>query len=229
LSYSKRLIQQVKKSGYPSKTAQDVAIPFKMYLCSKFGEVHTNAEQYWELISKGDKAAFEQVFRLHYQALCRYALPLIKDLDEAEEVVQHVFFNIWNKRTELQVSSSLKSYLYRAVHNDCLNRLKHGKIRMLYAEDYKKTQDGSFADASATLQAKELGRHIHEALDALPEQCGQVFRMSRFEQLKYSEIAERLGISVKTVENHMGKALKLMRESLKDYLPALLWLLGMYD
>jgi RNA polymerase sigma-70 factor (family 1) len=200
-----------------------------MYLCSKFGKVQLNGEQYWQLISKGDKAAFEQVFRLHYQALCRYALPLIKDLDEAEEVVQHVFFNIWNKRAELQVSSSLKSYLYRAVHNDCLNKLKHGRIRTMYAEDYKKTHDGSFADASATLQAKELGRHIHEALDALPEQCGQVFRLSRFEQLKYSEIAERLGISVKTVENHMGKALKLMRERLKDYLPALLWLLGIYD
>lgn len=184
--------------------------------------------QYWQLISEGDKAAFEQVFRQHYQPLCRYAFPLIKDLDEAEEVVQHVFFNIWNKRAELQVSSSIKSYLYRAVHNDCLNRLKHEKIKSLYAEDYKKSHAGSFHDASKTLQAKELGRHIQQALDRLPEQCGQVFRLSRFGNLKYAEIAQQLGISVKTVENHMGKALKIMREQLKDYLPALLWLLGMY-
>lgn len=185
-------------------------------------------QQYWQLISEGDKAAFEQVFRQYYQPLCRHALPLIKDLDEAEEVVQQVFFNIWNKRGELQVSSSIKSYLYRAVHNDCLNRLKHGKIKSLYAEDYKKSQGGSADDASKTLQAKELGRHIQEALNQLPEQCGHVFRLSRFENLKYAEIAQELGISVKTVENHMGKALKLMREQLKDYLPALLWLLGIY-
>lgn len=191
-------------------------------------KVQLSEQQYWQLISEGDKTVFEQLFRQYYQALCRYALPLIKDLDEAEEVVQQVFFNIWNKRAELQVSSSIKSYLYRAVHNDCLNKLKHGKIKSLYAEDYKKTHAGSFEDASKALQAKELGRHIQNALDKLPGQCGQVFRLSRFENLKYAEIAERMGISVKTVENHMGKALKLMREQLKDYLPALLWLLGMY-
>ncbi len=184
-------------------------------------------QSYWPLISRGDKSAFEQVFRAYYQPLCNYAVPLIKDVDEAEEVVQNVFFNIWNKRGELEVTS-LKSYLYRAVRNDCLNKLKHGKIKAVYAEDYKKTANSTFDDASKTLQAKELNRHIQEAIGALPEQCGIVFRMSRFENLKYSEISEQLGISVKTVENHMGKALKVLRQRLKDYLPILLYLLGTY-
>lgn len=182
-------------------------------------------EAYWSLISHGNKPAFEQAFRAYYQPLCSYAMPLLKDKDEAEEVVQNVFFNIWSKRAELQVSTSFKSYLYRAVQNDCLNKLKHGKVRRMYADDYKKTNDHSGNDVLKTLQGKELNRRIHEALDALPEQCGHVFRLSRFEQLKYAEIAAQLGISVKTVENHMGKALKLMRERLKDYLPALLWLM----
>ncbi|MES2680947.1 MAG: RNA polymerase sigma-70 factor [Bacteroidota bacterium] len=181
-------------------------------------------QQYWQLISKGDKSAFEQAFRAYYQSLCNYAVPLIKDKDEAEEVVQNVFFNIWSKREALQINSSLKSYLYRAVHNDCLNKLKHVKVKTLYAEDYKKSA-GAFNSATDTLEAKELGVKINKAIDSLPEQCGNVFRLSRFENLKYAEIASQLDISVKTVENHMGKALKILREQLKDYLPVLFWLL----
>jgi RNA polymerase sigma-70 factor (family 1) len=185
-------------------------------------------QQYWPLISKGDKAAFEQAFRVYYQSLCNYAVPLIKDKDEAEEVVQNVFFNIWRKRGALQINSSLKSYLYRSVHNDCLNKLKHVKVKTLYAEDYRKTAGGGFNSAADTLEAKELGLKINSAIDALPEQCGNVFRLSRFENLRYAEIAAQLEISVKTVENHMGKALKILREQLKDYLPALCWLIFNY-
>lgn len=182
-------------------------------------------QQYWQLISNGDKNAFEHVFRTYYQPLCNYACSLIKDKDEAEEVVQNAFFNIWNKREALQVNTSLKSYIYRAVHNDCLNKIRHSKVRTLYAEDYKSTMAGGFDDSSKTLDAKELNARINEAINALPEQCGHVFKLSRFENLKYTEIAGQLGISVKTVENHMGKALKILRERLKDYLPLLIWLL----
>ena len=182
-------------------------------------------QQYWKLISNGDKAAFEHVFKSYYQQLCNYAGTLIKDLDEAEEVVQNAFFNIWNKRESLEINVSLKSYLYRVVHNDCLNKLKHGKVRVMYAEDYKSSMAGGFDDSAKVLDAKELNLQINDAIDALPEQCGHVFKLSRFENLKYSEIAEQLGISVKTVENHMGKALKILRERLKDYLPLLIWLL----
>ncbi|MBA2611974.1 MAG: RNA polymerase sigma-70 factor [Bacteroidetes bacterium] len=183
-----------------------------------------NEQQYWQLISEGDKNVFENVFRTYYQPLCNYACSVIKDIDESEEVVQNLFYNICAKRETIQVTGSLKSYLYRAVHNDCLNKIKHIKVRTQYADDYKNNMNGSFDDASKTLQAKELGKQINEALDALPEQCGIVFKLSRFENLKYSEIAEQLNISVKTVENHMGKALKILREKLKDHLPAVFWL-----
>ena len=143
-------------------------------------------------------------------------------MDEAEEVVQTVFYNLWNKRESLQVGTSIKPYLYRAVHNDSLNRIKHQKVRNAYAADYKSSAGQPMQGGTEPIVAKELKKEIDAALESLPEQCGLVFRMSRFEHLKYSEIAEQLNISVKTVENHMGKALKLMRERLKDYLQLLI-------
>jgi RNA polymerase sigma-70 factor (family 1) len=181
--------------------------------------VQLTEQEYWQLISEGDKSAFEHVFKAWYQPLCNYGCSLMKDMDEAEEVVQNVFFNIWNKRESLAINMSIKSYLYRAVHNDCLNKIKHSKVRTLYAEDYKSRNSGGFEDSASLIDAKELNKRINEAIEGLPEQCGIVFRLSRFEHLKYSEIAEQLDISVKTVENHMGKALRILRESLKEYLP----------
>jgi RNA polymerase sigma-70 factor (ECF subfamily) len=94
---------------------------------------------------------------------------------------------------------------------------------MNYAQDYKHTAQAGLDSSTQLLNAKELSVKIHEAIDSLPEQCGLIFRLNRFENKKYSEIASELGISVKTVENHMGKALKIMRERLKDYLPVIGW------
>lgn len=182
-----------------------------------------NGQNNWEPISRGDKQVFEQVFKSHYALLCRYAKSLINDIDEAEEVVQNTFYIIWSKRETLEITGSLKAYLYRAVHNDCLNKLKHLQIRKIHADDYKHRNANSHEDGEKLLRAKELRIKIEQAILALPEQCGKVFRLNRFEELKYQEIAEQLNISVKTVESHMGKALKHMREQLKDYLPGLVW------
>ncbi|MBL7930656.1 MAG: RNA polymerase sigma-70 factor [Bacteroidia bacterium] len=186
--------------------------------------VQVNEQQSWQLISQGDKKVFEQVFNTYYQLLCNYACSMLKDIDEAEEVVQNMFFNIWNKRESLQVNTSIKSYMYRATHNDCLNKIKHGKVRTVYAQDYKSSTSIQDHDSAQVLQAKELGNTINRAIDTLPEQCGLVFKLSRFENLKYQEIADRLNISVKTVENHMGKALKILRTELKDYLHLIIYL-----
>jgi RNA polymerase sigma-70 factor (ECF subfamily) len=185
-------------------------------------KLQVSEQTYWQQIKTGDKKAYETIFRTWYQVLCNYACSLIKDMDEAEEVVQNVFYTIWKKREELEIGS-IKAYLYRAVHNDCLNKIKHAKIKMNYAQDYKHTAQAGLDSSTQLLNAKELSVKIHEAIDSLPEQCGLVFRLNRFENKKYSEIASELGISVKTVENHMGKALKIMRERLKDYLPVIGW------
>jgi RNA polymerase sigma-70 factor (family 1) len=186
--------------------------------------VELNQTDSWQLIRGGDKKAFEEVFRQYYRPLCGYTYTVIKDSDEAEEVVQNLFFNVWSKREALEINTSLKAYLYRAAHNDCLNRIKHAKVKTMYAEDYKAVASGGYDDSLKVLNAKELNKRINNAIEELPEQCGIVFRLSRFDNLKYNEIAEHLQISVKTVENHMGKALKLMREKLKEYLPLVILL-----
>lgn len=184
--------------------------------------MEVNGQINWVQISQGDKQAFEVVFRTYYALLCRYAKSMVNDSDEAEEVVQNTFYNLWNRRETIEIKGSVKAYLYKAVHNESLNKIKHKKVRQEYAIDYKHNMEKAYEDSGKLVLAKELRQKIESAMASLPEQCGKVFKLSRLEELKYQEIAEHLNISVKTVEIHMSKALKLMREQLKDYLPSLI-------
>jgi len=108
------------------------------------------------------------------------------------------------------------------VRNACLNVIKHEKIKQKYAGEEIASAARSHDSVTNFMASNELEYRIKMALEELPEQCRIVFKLSRFEELKYAEIAEQLNISVKTVENHMGKALRIMREQLKDYLPIIL-------
>ncbi|MBL7719924.1 MAG: RNA polymerase sigma-70 factor [Flavipsychrobacter sp.] len=164
--------------------------------------------------------AFEQAFREHFKALHAYAFTIIKDGDDAEEIVQNVFVKLWERREQLGQIDSLKAYLYRATYNDSLNYLKHNKVKAAY-ETYAKATGSDRNDPVDTLSTRELQAKIDKALNELPEQCRTIFQMSRFEELKYREIADQLGLSVKTIENQMGKALKVLREKLADCLPLL--------
>lgn len=174
-----------------------------------------------EQLRTGNLKTFEMIFNQYYQPLVQYGNTFMKDIDEAEDVVQQVFVSVWEKRESTDIHTSLRALLYRAVHNACLNRIKQQKIRRDFAQS--EVQQQSEASVSDPLQEKELKQKIEDAITLLPEQCAKIFRMSRFEQLKYQEIADQLGLSVKTIENQMGKALKLMRENLKEYLPALIF------
>jgi RNA polymerase sigma-70 factor, ECF subfamily len=178
-------------------------------------------KQVLETLQLGNESAFEMIFRTYYQPLCRYAYSFLQDKEEAEEVVQASFITVWEKRNNIAIETSLKSYLYRMVRNSCLNVIKHEKVKQLAVSEV------AYESVAQKIQAAELEIKITEAMKTLPEQCRLVFQLSRFEELKYQEIADQLQISVKTVENHMGKALKLMREQLKDYLP--LFLIFMKD
>lgn len=173
-------------------------------------------------IRQGDEKAFEQTFRKFYERLCSYACSLLKDEEEAEEVVQTVFLTIWEKKADLEITLSLKSYLYRAVHNHCLNRFKHAAVRKAHREYTEFFVSQSYESVTEVIHANELEQRIEKAVSNLPEQCQKTFRMSRFEELKYQEIADKLQISIKTVENQIGKALKILRNELADYLPSLL-------
>jgi RNA polymerase sigma-70 factor (ECF subfamily) len=151
--------------------------------------------------------------------LCAYGNQFLGDLDAAEEVVQEIMFRIWTNRSSLVIETSMKSYLFRAVRNSCMNVLKHQKVRQEFAAS--KDQDAIDYQQSREdeMIVSELEQKIREAIDHLPMERRKVFIMSRYDGMTYNQIAEKLGISVKTVENQMGKALKSLREELSDYLP----------
>ncbi len=159
------------------------------------------------------------LFKTYYKPLCNYAYSFLNDRDEAEEVVQATFINVWDKRQSIEIKTSTKSYLYRMVRNASLNVIKHSKVKQAHVKYEIAGGEPSHEEVTQSVISSELEKRIVEAMKTLPEQCRLVFQLSRFEELKYGEIAEQLNISVKTVENHMGKALKIMREQLKAYLP----------
>ena len=178
-------------------------------------------QEVFSAMQSGEIPAFEMLFKTFYQPLCRYATSFLKDPDDAEEIVQAAFIGFWEKREAISIDTSVKSYLYRAVRNSCLNELKHEQVKQRYIAG--ETVMGEKASESADHLAihVELEEKIKAAIQMLPEQCRLIFTMSRFEELKYQEIADQLNLSVKTVENQMGKALKIMRAQLKEYLPLL--------
>lgn len=168
---------------------------------------------------------FEQLFKAHYKALHAYATTILKDIDIAEEVVQQMFLKFWEKREFLNIATSIKAYLYKCIYHDSLNYLKHENVKKKHQDFTLRTTDVYSEDAAAKAELSELEIKLREALNALPEQCRTIFQLSRFEELKYREIADQLGLSIKTVENQMGKALKILRLKLVDFL--ILVILGM--
>ncbi len=169
-------------------------------------------------VSKGDLKSFEMLFRNHYEMLCTYAVKFVHDPDTAEEIVQELFYTLWEKRSYLKIKTSLKSYLYASVHNRCLKHIRHQTVESNYRDYYYTHQSEIETTPEDITQSEELQKIVNNTLDNLPERCGKIFRLNRFEGLKYHEIAERLSISVKTVEANMGKALRLLRRNLKDYI-----------
>ncbi len=175
-------------------------------------------------IASGDRSAFEALFRLHYRPLCAFAIGYVKDADRAEDLVQDLFFRLWLDREKVNITTSVKAYLYAAVRNRCLNAVKVGtRMRVLNEEVDDHVQE---EERSEDEHSERIAR-VQAAIELLPEERRKVFKLSRYEGLKYHEIAERLGISVKTVENQMGKALKTLREELADLMPLLPWLFWM--
>jgi RNA polymerase sigma-70 factor, ECF subfamily len=167
-------------------------------------------------IRLGDVNQFEVLFRSSYVSLVKYALTLIKDHDTAEEIVQDLFFRLWQDREKIKIESSLNGYLFRSVHNRCLHFIDHLKVIERHTQEMAFNQDSGAESPAEVLQYKELQTKIVRTLEKLPERCGMIFCMNRFEGFKYSEIAEKLSVSIKTVEADMGKALKAFRKTLAE-------------
>lgn len=165
-----------------------------------------------------DDDSFELLFKTHFKALHAYGMSILRDEQEAEEIVQQVFLKFWEKRNTLTIETSVKAYLYKSVYNDCLNHLRNFKTRLKYQGEAHRMTDLYERPASARVEMNEFQSILNEAINELPEKCRTIFQMSRFEELKYREIAEKLGLSVKTVENQMSKALKILRLELSGFL-----------
>ena len=177
----------------------------------------------YQILNAERSVIFEKVFKEHFKNLHAYAGSILKDDASAEEIVQQVFLKLWEKKEQIGDLQSVPAYLYRSVHNECLNFLKHIKVKAAHqAHTLHASKDLDNPTDQATL--KELQSRIDAAVNALPEQCRTIFQLSRYEELKYREIADKLGLSVKTVENQMGKALKTLRAKLADYLPVVVFL-----
>jgi RNA polymerase sigma-70 factor (ECF subfamily) len=167
-------------------------------------------------IRQGDIKQYEALFRSSYASLVKYAKTLIKDHDSAEEIVQDLFFRLWQNKEKIQIVSSLNGYLFRSVHNRCLHYIEHLKVVERYEQEISLEKSSGAESPADVLQYKELQAKIARTIEKLPERCGQIFCMNRFEGLKYSEIAEKLSVSVKTVEANMGRALKEFRKALAE-------------
>jgi RNA polymerase sigma-70 factor, ECF subfamily len=169
-----------------------------------------------EEIKNGNIAAFEKVFREFYAPLTLYVAGILKDKDVAEEIVQDFFYNFWKNRGQIDVHSSLKSYLFQSVRNRALKYIRHENVKQKYAAMVLDSS-ASLSSEMSVYELKELESRINQVLDKLPPLCSQIFRMSRFEGLKYKEIAEKLSISIKTVEANMSRALTEFRQHLGAY------------
>jgi len=176
-------------------------------------------DQLAQRIKIGDEQALELLFRKYYSRLCGYTNKYFNDPEEAREVVQEVFIKIWENRKDIDPQESLVSYLFKIAYNNSINRLRHKKVITKYSDIYKIVYvDNSGITPYDSLIAHELTSNIKTALEKVPPKCRQIFDLSRVDGLKYSEIADTLNISVKTVEAQMSKALHILRIELREYL-----------
>nr|WP_321450592.1 RNA polymerase sigma-70 factor [uncultured Carboxylicivirga sp.] len=181
-----------------------------------------------EGIKRGDESAYKSLFLKYYAQLVVFARKVVIDDDLARELVQDVFVNFYEKRNEINIHTSLKAHLYQSVRNRCLNQIKHNKIRRehhanIFAE--KKDEEAYVEDK---LQETELEHRIYSVVQTLPDQCKRIFEMSRFEGVPNQEIADQLGLSKRTIETQISKALKVLRKQLALYLSVVLWLLILF-
>jgi len=168
--------------------------------------------------SLADNLFFEKVFREYFVALSYYALKLVNDHDTAKDIVHQVFINIWEKRDNISMDRPVRSYLYTSVHNRCLNFIRDRERFVEYEAGETDLSSVAVTENSDSMEKAETEARIAHAIASLPERCGDVFRLSRFENKKYAEIAVIMNISVKTVEAQMSRALRILKNELKDLL-----------
>ncbi len=186
-------------------------------------------EELLKSICSGNKKGFEILFRTYYKRLCAYAASFVSQNDIAEDIVTEVFLKLWEKRGSIAITISISSYLFQSVKNSCINYLTREKSRKQMVSEneinlfnikiqYQLSDKYPLSD----IIGHELEEKIKNEIEKLPEQCSQIFYLSRFEELSHRQIAEKLGISENTVKVQIYRALIKLRKGLKDYLPIII-------
>ncbi|WPP53104.1 RNA polymerase sigma factor [Catalinimonas niigatensis] len=170
------------------------------------------------LKEQDEEKFMEHLFRTYYAPLCKTVYNITHDADSAEDIVQDVFMKVWRRKDQIDLSQSIKSYLFRSSINTALNYLEKNRKNISMEEVTPDPVQYSSNATEESLRYQEVSQRIDLAVQSLPPKCRTVFALSRFEELSYAEIAGQLSISVKAVEKHMGKALKLMREHLQSFI-----------
>lgn len=167
-----------------------------------------------------DKMALKELFQAYHGYVCATIYKIIKEQNTVEDLAQEVFLRFWQKRDQITISTSVQAYLRRMAINEALGHLRKKKV--FEEEINQETMGGSTSGGEDQYLHGELKDQVRAAVDQLPSRCRTVFQLSRYEEMSYKEIAAEMDISVKTVENQMGKALKFLRKELKNYLHFLL-------
>lgn len=174
-------------------------------------------EELLKQLRQGKEIALQHLFHRYFKYLFSIAIQYIKDEHRAKDLIQDVFFELWKIRENLEIKVALKYYLRRAIINKCLNHIKSQRIQ--FEDPVAHTHiPSNYFGVQDKLDEEDLEKLIMETIDQLPERCRLIFILCRFEDLSHKEIAAQLGISTKTIENQMTKALKILREAVGPYL-----------
>lgn len=174
-----------------------------------------------EGLKERNEKIFDYLFHLYYSSLVVYCRQIIFDHQAAEDIVQGFFLKLWSNSQSIQIDQSIKSYFLTSVRNRSLDYLRHQKVKAKVEENLISEEINTNHDHHYLLET-ELRQYIDAALAKLPPVCCEVFMMNRFDGLKPKDIAEKKGISVRTVEGHIGKAIKIMKKELEQFLPSIL-------
>ena len=196
-----------------------------LYLMPTLPDILPKEEEQWlQGLRRGEEQALQKLFHHYYHYLVVTAYNILQDDQRAKDLVQDVFFHLWTKREELNIDRNLKAYLRRSVVNRSIDELRKRKRIHWQGEWNDDAAGASSAQAEEELAVEDLRTAIHQAIDGLPERCKIIFSLSRFEHFSNQQIAEQLEISIKTVENQMGSAIKQLKSDLAEFLMTLLML-----
>ncbi len=180
------------------------------------------------MIPSDSEKTFRRLFDEHFHQLVFSAFRFLNDYDQARDIVQDVYVKVWQNYDEIRYVSDLKGYLYKAVRNSSMNFLKHVKVREKFVADFRNSGTSETQSPQDSLTEEEMKKRVHQAVSKLPDTWREAFVYSKYDNLKYQEIAQEMNISQKTVEKYISRALQFLREELKDLILAGIFILELF-